>query len=474
MIKKILIANRGEIALRIVRACTEMGIRSVAVYSEADRMALHVKRADEAHCLGEDPLAGYLSPEKLVEVAVETGCDALHPGYGFLSENPKLAALCGEHGIRFIGPAAEVIHRMGDKTEARRAMQEAGVPVTPGTGNLTSKEEALKAAEEIGYPVMLKATSGGGGRGIRRCDTAQELAQAYPRVISEATKAFGSAEVFMEKCILNPKHIEVQILADSQGNYIHLFERDCSIQRRNQKLIEVAPSPQLTQEQRERVGELAIRAAKAVNYENAGTVEFLMGHDGELYFMEMNTRVQVEHTITEQITGIDIVCEQIRIASGLSLSVRQEDVAFRGFAIQFRINAEDPKNNFLPSFGRISRYYAPGGPGVRTDTAIYTGYTIPPYYDSMCFKLIVWALSWEHVLSRGLRALDDMRLHGVRTTAPYYQEILRNPEFRSGQFDTSFVENHPELLNYSVKRDPAQLATAIAGALAAYYDGADA
>jgi pyruvate carboxylase subunit A len=286
-------------------------------------------------------------------------------------------------------------------------------------------------------------------------------------VISEATKAFGSAEVFLEKCIVDPKHIEVQVLADSQGNAIHLYERDCSIQRRNQKLIEIAPSPQLTPEQRNYVGELAVRAAQAVGYENAGTVEFLVTGN-EIYFMEMNTRVQVEHTITEQITGVDIVREQIRIASGLPLSYRQEEIGFRGYALQFRINAEDPKNSFLPSFGRITRYYAPGGPGVRTDTAIYTGYTIPPYFDSMCLKLVVWALNWEDTLDRGARALSDMRLQGVKTTARYYQEILQNPEFRSGEFNTSFVPNHPELLNYSDKRDPSEVALAIATAIAAY------
>lgn len=468
MLKKILIANRGEIAVRIVRTCAEMNIRSVAVYTEPDRHALHVKRADEAHCLGEDPLAGYLDARRLVNLAVETGCDAIHPGYGFLSENSEFARICSERGIAFIGPEADVIAKMGDKTAARASMIAAGVPVTPGSdGNLADLNEALKVAGEIGYPVMLKATSGGGGRGIRRCDSADELRTQYPRVISEATKAFGSADVFLEKCIVDPRHIEVQVLADSQGNVIHLYERDCSIQRRNQKLIEIAPSPQLTPEQRTYVGDLAVRAASAVGYENAGTVEFLVTGN-EIYFMEMNTRVQVEHTITEQITGVDIVREQIRVASGLPLSYRQENISYRGFALQFRINAEDPKNNFLPSFGRITRYYAPGGPGVRTDTAIYTGYTIPPYFDSMCLKLVVWALNWEDALDRGARALSDMRLQGVKTTARYYQEILQNPDFRSGQFNTSFVPNHPELLNYSDKRDPSEVALAIATAIAAY------
>lgn len=468
MIKKVLIANRGEIAVRIIRACAEMDVRSVAIYTEPDRLALHVKRADESYSLGEDPLAGYLDPLRIVNLAIEVGCDAIHPGYGFLSENPEFARICEEKGIIFIGPKSSVIHGMGDKTQARDSMRAAGVPITPGSeGNLADLDEAIIVAKEVGYPVMLKATSGGGGRGIRRCDNEQELKVQYPRVISEATKAFGSAEVFMEKCIVNPRHIEVQILADSHGNVVHLFERDCSIQRRNQKLIEIAPSPQLTPEQRQYLGGLAVKAAEAVGYENAGTVEFLLTGN-EVYFMEMNTRVQVEHTITEQITGVDIVREQIRIASGLPLSYRQEDIHYRGFALQFRINAEDPKNDFLPSFGKISHYYAPGGPGVRVDTAIYTGYEIPPYYDSMCLKLVVWALTWEEVIARGRRALDDMRLHGVKTTATYYQAILNHPDFIKAEFNTSFVPDHPELLNYSEKRHPSGVALAIAAAIAAH------
>lgn len=468
MLKKVLIANRGEIAVRIIRACAEMKIRSVAVYTEADRHALHVKRADESFSVGEDPLAGYLDPLRLVNLALETGCDAIHPGYGFLSENSEFARLCEHNGVRFIGPSSDVILRMGDKTQARHAMRAAGVPVTPGSdGNLSDLQEALALAETIGYPVMLKATSGGGGRGIRRCDSADELTAQYSRVISEATKAFGSADVFLEKCIVNPRHIEVQILADSHGHVVHLFERDCSIQRRNQKLIEIAPSPQLTPEQRLYIGHLAVKAASAVGYENAGTVEFLLTGN-EVYFMEMNTRVQVEHTITEQITGVDIVREQLRIAAGLPLSYRQEDIQYRGYALQFRINAEDPKNDFLPSFGRISHYYAPGGPGVRVDTAIYTGYEIPPYYDSMCLKLIVWALTWDEVIARGQRALDDMRLHGIKTTVPYYQTILSNEDFQRARFDTSFVPSHPELLSYSDKRHPSEVALAIAAAIAAH------
>ena len=468
MLKKLLIANRGEIALRIVRACAEMDVRSVAIYTEPDRYGLHVKRADEAYSLGEDPLAGYLDPQRIVNLALETGCDSIHPGYGFLSENAEFARLCEQAGILFVGPKSSVIDQMGDKTAARDSMRKAGVPITPGSdGNLKDVEEAITLAKDIGYPVMIKATSGGGGRGIRRCDSEQDLRQQYPRVISEATKAFGSADVFMEKCIVDPKHIEVQILADSHGNVVHLYERDCSIQRRNQKLIEIAPSPQLTPEQREYVGNLAVKAAAAVGYENAGTVEFLFTGN-EVYFMEMNTRVQVEHTITEQITGVDIVREQLRIASGLALSYGQQDIQYRGFALQFRVNAEDPKNDFLPSFGRISHYYAPGGPGVRVDTAIYTGYDIPPYFDSMCLKLVVWALTWDEVIARGKRALADMRLQGVKTTAHYYQQILDHPDFKKGDFNTSFVPNHPELLQYSEKKDPKEVALALAAAIAAH------
>ena len=469
MITKILIANRGEIAVRIVRACAELGITSAAIYTDADRHALHVKKADEAYNIGPDSVAGYLNAHRIVNLAVATGCDALHPGYGFLSENPLLAEICAKRGVRFIGPNAEVIRRMGDKTEARRAMQAAGLPVTPGTdGNITSLDEALTLAESFGYPIMLKATNGGGGRGIRRCNSAEELRRNYDRVLSEARKAFGSADMFMEKCIVDPRHIEVQILADSHGNVIHLFERDCSIQRRHQKLIEIAPSPQLDETQRLQLCDMAVRAARAVDYQNAGTVEFLLDQNGQFYFMEMNTRLQVEHTITEQITGIDIVQQQIRVAAGQPLSYRQEEVRRRGFAIQFRINAEDPQNDFLPSFGRITRYFAPGGPGVRTDGAIYTGYTVPPYYDSLCVKLVVWALDWNAALNRGRRALNDIGLYGIKTTIPYYLEILRSTEFCSGNFDTSFVESHPELTEYSTRRPTRELAAVIASAVAAH------
>jgi pyruvate carboxylase subunit A len=469
LFKKILIANRGEIAVRLIRACSELDITSVAIYSDADRHALHVKKADESYNVGADPLAGYLNAHNIVNIAVTSGCDAIHPGYGFLSENPELAEICARRDIKFIGPNADIIRQMGDKIQARTAMIAAAIPVIPGSeGNIESLDEAKKLASSIAYPIMLKATNGGGGRGIRRCNNEKELIANYDRVISEATKAFGKPEVFIEKCIVSPKHIEVQILADSSGNVVHLFERDCSIQRRNQKLIEIAPSPQLTNAQRNYVGELAVKAAKAVNYENAGTVEFLLDAENNFYFMEMNTRLQVEHTITESITGIDIVQEQIRIAFGLSLQYKQEEIQFRGFAIEYRINAEDPKYDFMPSFGKITRYYAPGGPGVRIDASIYTGYVIPPYYDSMCAKLTVWALNWESVMQRGKRALNDIVVFGVKTTIPYYLEIMNNKQFKEANFNTSFVDDHPELINYQSQFPPELMAAAISAAIAAH------
>jgi pyruvate carboxylase subunit A len=470
LIQKILIANRGEIAVRIIRACAEANITSVAVYADADRHALHVKKANEAYNIGPESIAGYLNAHRIVNLAVATGCDALHPGYGFLSENPMLAEICRARNVRYIGPTAGVIRRMGDKIAARKAMQEAGIPVVPGSdGNLADLEEALSLAGDIGYPVMLKATTGGGGRGIRRCNSAKDLRKSYARVLSEARKAFGRADIFMEKCIDRPRHIEVQVLADTHGNVIHLFERDCSIQRRHQKLIEIAPSPQLDESQRTWLGETAVRAARAVGYENAGTVEFLMDADGQFYFMEMNTRLQVEHTITETITGIDIVGEQIRIADGLPVRYAQSEILKRGYAIELRINAEDPKNDFLPSFGRITRYFAPGGPGVRTDGSIYTGYLIPPHYDSMCAKLTVWALSWPEVINRARRALQDIGVYGVKTTIPYYLEMLKVPEFREGSFDTGFVDDHPELTRYKTSRPTRELSAVISAALSAHF-----
>jgi len=469
LIKKILIANRGEVAVRIIRACAEAGITSASIYADADSHALHVKKADEAYNIGPESIAGYLNAHRIVNLAIATGCDAVHPGYGFLSENPLLAEICKLRNIRFIGPGAAVIRLMGNKVAARAAMQEAGIPVVPGSdGNLGCLDEAVELARDIGYPVMLKATSGGGGRGIRRCNNEMQLRRNYERVLSEAGKAFGTADIFMEKCIERPRHIEMQVLADTHGNVVHLFERDCSIQRRHQKLIEIAPSPQLGEAQRQWLGDMAVRAARAANYENAGTVEFLLDRDGQFHFMEMNTRLQVEHTVTETITGIDIVQEQIRIADGQPLSYTQDQIGRRGYAMELRINAEDPKNDFLPSFGRITRYFAPGGPGVRTDAAIYTGYQIPPHYDSMLAKLTVWALTWDELLNRANRALLDTGVYGVKTTIPYYMEILKVPQFRAGIFDTGFVEDHPELVGYTTSRPTRELSAAITAALSAH------
>ncbi|WP_006747713.1 acetyl-CoA carboxylase biotin carboxylase subunit [Thioalkalivibrio paradoxus] len=469
-IRKLLIANRGEIAVRLIRACAETGIKSVAVFTDADRHALHVKKADESYSIGPDTLGGYLNMHRLINVARAAGCDAVHPGYGFLSENPEFAEACESRGIRFVGPSPEVIRRMGDKVAARTAMIEAGVPVVPGSdGNLERLEVALETAEKVGYPVMLKATSGGGGRGIRLCTDPASLERNYERVRSEATRAFGSTEIFLEKAIVNPRHIEVQILADAHGQVTHLYERDCSIQRRHQKLVEIAPSPQLSEKQRSHVGELAVRAAQAVGYQNAGTVEFLLDRDGSFYFMEMNTRLQVEHPVTEMITGIDIVQEQLRVARGLPLRYRQDQISRRGYAIEFRINAEDPEHDFLPSFGRITRYFAPGGPGIRTDGAIYTGYQIPPHYDSMCAKLICWALDWELLLSRADRALRDIGVFGVKTTIPYHLAIVNHPAFKTGNFDTGFIAAHPELTQSPATRSDRNVAVAIAAALAAHH-----
>lgn len=466
MIKRLLIANRGEIAVRVIRACKEMGIRSVAIYSEADRNALHVKKADEAYTIGRDPLSGYLSARKIVRFALMLNCDAIHPGYGFLSENPELAQRCERNKIRFIGPSSTTIAALGDKLAARRLAQEAHANPLPGSdAGVPNIKEAIAIAQRIGFPVMIKASGGGGGRGIRFCENASDIKRQFPRAVSEAQKAFGNSEVFIEKCILNPRHIEVQILGDQRGDIVHLFERDCSIQRRNQKLIEVAPSPQLTEIHRQVVYERAVNVARAAGYHNAGTVEFLMDENGEFYFLEMNARLQVEHPITEQITGMDIVQEQINIAAGERLSVTQAGITKRGFAIEFRINAEDPRTDFAPSFGRVSKYYSPGGPGVRTDAAIYTGYEIPPYYDSMCAKLIVWALDWERVLARGQRVLQDVVMSGIKTTIPYYLKILEHEDFRRARFNTSFVANNPQLLNLPSPRPREDVAVALAAAL---------
>ncbi len=468
MLKKVLIANRGVIALRVVRACSELKIKSVAIFTDADRYGLHVKRASEAYNIGPESISAYLNIHRIIDIAKASFCDAIHPGYGFLSENADFAKACAKAGIAFIGPSSDIIATMGSKIKAREAMIKAGIPVVPGSeGQLKNLDQAITVANKIGYPVMLKATHGGGGRGIRMCNNVEELKLAYPRVKSESKKFFANDSLFLEKFVVSPKHIEVQILGDQHGNIIHLFERDCSIQRRHQKLVEVAPSPQISEKQREVVTNYALQASKAVNYENAGTVEFLLDQENNFYFLEMNTRLQVEHPITEAITGIDIVQQQLLIASNKPLMIKQQQVQKRGYACEFRINAEDPKNDFLPSFGRISRYYAPGGPGVRTDSAIYTGYEIPTDYDSLCAKLTIWALDWPTLINRSERALEEMRLQGIKTTISYYLEILKTLDFRRGQFDTSFVEKHPELTNYSSKSVPQYKMAAIVAAIAA-------
>ncbi|RUR18024.1 acetyl-CoA carboxylase biotin carboxylase subunit [Legionella sp. km535] len=469
MFKKILIANRGEIALRIVRACKELGISTVTIHSEADRFALHVKRSSHSHCLSKNPLEAYLNGRRIIECAKASGCEAIHPGYGFLSENAEFAKDCEEAGIVFIGPLSSVIATMGSKIAARDAMKKAGIPTIPGSeGNLDSIDAALACAKKLGYPVMLKATFGGGGRGIRLCHDASQVTQQFERVQSEAEKSFGDAHIYMEKFIKNPRHIEIQILADHYGKVLHLFERDCSVQRRHQKLVEIAPSPNLDPQTRELLFSYALKGAREVGYTNAGTVEFILDDENNVYFLEMNTRLQVEHPVTEQITGVDIVQEQIRIAAGEPLSMNQEHIISRGYAIEFRINAEDPQNDFLPSFGRVTRYYAPGGPGVRTDSAIYTGYTIPPDYDSLCAKLTVWALDWPSVLHRSRRALEEMRLFGVKTTISYYLEMIQSIEFQEGRLTTHLIDSHPEWLKYSNKSLPNHKAAVIAAAIAMY------
>ncbi len=469
MFKRILIANRGECAIRIIRSCREMGIETVAIYSEADSHALHVKKADRAVMIGPDPVKSYLNIHRIVNVALETGCDAVHPGYGFLAENDEFAEEIIKAGLCYIGPAPEAIRDMGSKTKARESMIAAGVPVIPGSdGALTSIEEALRLAHDMGYPVMLKAAAGGGGRGIRRCDNDEQLRENYAITQREALAAFGSDELFMEKCIVEPHHIEFQILADTHGNVVHLFERDCSIQRRNQKLIEIAPSNFLSDELRRKMGEVAVQAARAVNYVNAGTVEFLVDKDHNFWFMEMNTRLQVEHTITETITGVDIVAQQIAIAAGEPLPFTQEDLRINGFAIEYRINAEDPKNDFLPTPGRITRYHSPGGLGVRVDGCVYAGYELPPYYDSMCAKLTVSGLDWKTTVMRSKRALAEYDIRGMRTTLPFYRHIVASEAFMAGEFHTGFLDEHPELLDYKPFEAREDIAAAVAVAIAAH------
>ena len=442
MFNKVLIANRGEIALRIIRACKELGVQTVMVYSKADEDSLPVKMADQAVCIGPAASAqSYLLIPQIISVAEICNVDAIHPGYGFLAEDAHFAEVCGKCGITFIGPKPEQMRAMGDKATARDTMKKAGVPITPGSeGIIDTEEEALEIAHQIRYPVIVKASAGGGGRGMRIARDDASLIQGFHSAKMEAEKAFGNGAVYIERFIENPKHIEVQILADSFGNVLYLGERDCSMQRRHQKLIEESPSASITPELRKQMGEAAVKAAKAVNYESAGTIEFLLGPENEFYFMEMNTRVQVEHPVTEMVTGVDIIKEQIRIAAGEKLEYTQEDVGIKGHAIECRINAENPFRNFAPSPGKVKFCYTPGGFGVRVDTHVYNGYSIPPYYDSMIGKLIVHGKNRQEAIDRMRRALEEYIIEGVSTTIPFEQFIMNTKEFISGNYNTGFID----------------------------------
>lgn len=451
MFKKLLVANRGEIAIRIIRSAQELGIKTVAIYEEADKAAMHIMRADEAVCIGSGPRKDYLSIERIIQAAKTTGAEAIHPGYGFLAENPNFSKQCTEAGLAFIGPPPQVIIDMGSKVIARKIMQDAGIPVIPGTPVLdlgeAGEKQAVRFAEEHGFPIMVKAVAGGGGRGIRLSRDKNELLRNLKVARSEAKMAFGNDEIYLEKSLINPRHVEVQILADDHGTVIHLGTRNCSIQRRHQKMIEIAPAD-LPRPLLDRICETAVRAGEACYYLNAGTVEFLLDEEDRFYFLEVNTRIQVEHTVTEVITGVDIVREQIRIASGEPLSLAQEDVTFRGVAIELRINAEDPKSNFMASPGVVQIYMSPGGHGIRLDGAVYQGYEIPRYYDSMLVKLTVYGFTWSEAVDRLHRSLSGFAIAGVKTTIPYYKQIVKDPDFISQNFDTSYIETHPHLLDY--------------------------
>ncbi|MDI9394038.1 MAG: acetyl-CoA carboxylase biotin carboxylase subunit [Euryarchaeota archaeon] len=469
MFKKLLIANRGEVAIRVMRACRELGILTVAVCSEADENALFAKYADEAHIIGPAPSSqSYLNMEAIIEVAKKTGAEAIHPGYGFLAENPVFAKRCEDEGIIFIGPPSNVITEMGSKIRSRHLMMKAGVPVVPGTKDaVEDPEEAMEIAEKIGYPVLIKASAGGGGIGMKVVNSREELSASLSSTRQLAGSAFGDSSVFIEKYIEEPRHIEIQILADSHGNMVYLGDRECSIQRRHQKLIEEAPSPIMTPELRKQMGEAAVKVAKAIGYVNAGTVEFLYSK-GNFYFLEVNTRLQVEHGITEMVTGIDIVREQIRIAWGEKLEFRQEDIVIDGHAIECRINAEDPLNDFAPSPGKIRRYRSAGGPGVRVDSGVHTGYTISPYYDSMISKLCVWSRKREYAIARMERALYEYVVVGVKTNIPFHKAVMRNAAFRRGDLTTRFIEeqNILEAVEHVVEADSEKGAT-LASALEA-------
>ncbi|MNH89679.1 2-oxoglutarate carboxylase small subunit [compost metagenome] len=443
-IQKVLIANRGEIAVRIIRACRELGISTVAVYSEPDRDSLHVRLADEAYCIGPMPSKdSYLNFTNIMSVATLTECDAVHPGYGFLAENADFAEICESCNITFIGPSPDAITRMGDKAVAKETMKLAGVPIIPGSDGLVGDvEEAVMLGRDIGYPIIVKATAGGGGKGIRIAEDEESLVKQITAAQQEAQKAFGNAGVYLEKFLTGMKHVEIQIIADNHGNVVHLGERDCSVQRRRQKLIEEAPCSVLTPEIREAMGQAAVRAAQAVNYSGAGTLEFLLGPDGQFYFMEMNTRIQVEHPVTEMVTGVDLIKEMISVAEGNPLSFTQEDITINGWSIECRINAEDPERNFMPSPGKIGFYLPPGGLGVRVDSAAYPGYTISPFYDSMIAKLIVWAPTRREAIAKMKRALSEFAVEGIHTTISFHQKLLEHPLFLNGNFDIKFLEEY--------------------------------
>tara|TARA_B100000212_G_scaffold272197_1_gene211614 strand:+ start:136 stop:1488 length:1353 start_codon:yes stop_codon:yes gene_type:complete len=442
MVEKVLIANRGEIALRVIRSCRELGIATVAVYSTVDKNALHVQLADEAVCVG-DSLSNksYLNIPNILAAATSRGVDAIHPGYGFLAENDKFAEMCNDHGIIFIGPSPSSIRQMGDKSTAKKTMEGVGVPTVPGSKDLlVDVQEAFELADQIGYPVIIKATAGGGGRGMRLVESSENLEKMFKAAQGEAEAAFGNDGLYMEKFIKKPRHVEVQILADRSGNVIHLGERDCSVQRRHQKLLEESPSPAINTSLREKMGNAAILAAKSIKYEGAGTVEFLVDEDEQFYFMEMNTRIQVEHPVTEMVTGVDLIAEQIKIAGGNSLEFNQDEIKLTGHAIECRINAEDPSHNFRPSPGRITGWLPPGGPGVRVDSHVYTGYEIPPFYDSLIGKLIVWGKDRNTAIKRMNRALNECAVTGIPTTINFHLKLLDKSKFKEGKIHTKYVE----------------------------------
>lgn len=442
MLRKVLIANRGEIAVRIIRACRELGISTVAVYSEADKTALHKSLADEAVCIGPAPSAkSYLNIKAIIEAACLTGCDSIHPGFGFLSENSHFAKICEEIGIKFIGPSHTLIDLLGNKSKAKQTMKNAGVPVVPGSdGLVNSKKEAIEIAKQIGYPVMLKASAGGGGKGIRIVREEEELKKAYDIVKQEASASFGDDSLYMEKYIERPRHVEIQILGDEHGNVVHLGDRDCSLQRRNQKMLEESPSPAISEKTRKQMGEVAVKAAKEIGYYNAGTIEFLVDKDQNFYFMEMNTRIQVEHPVTELVAGIDMIKEQLKIASGEKLSFAQKDITFTGHSMEVRVNAENPRKNFMPCPGKITELHLPGGNGIRVDTAIYAGYTVPQTYDSMLAKIIVHAGTREECIQKMKSALGECVIEGIDTNIDFLLQILENKDFVENHYDTSFIE----------------------------------